>query len=181
MNASESAALPTIASLAREVERLVNARLAEILPARLGEFEGRFARDGDMAYGALNTELFAPVRRLLQSRDLRAVPRLPGSFQESREWGNADESHQQRWMWSIIRRRNGEAIGAIAVGAHHDHHQFRLPRPPEILPVEATTPARVVEALGLRMPEFAQAQPFREWYRDWLVQTAREGASAADG
>ena len=173
MNASPQLAAggEAIVALADEIRKLVHARLAGTLPSRQEEFEARFARDGDMAYGALNTELFAPVRRLLRERDLFAVPRLPGGFQESREWGNDDESHQQRWMWSIIRGADGESVGAIAVGVHHDHQRFRLPRPPEILPLPATTTGGVIRALGERLPEFAKAQAFRDWYRDWLAQS----------
>lgn len=157
-----------IVRVAAAVQDLVDRGVAERLPARDGEFQALFQEVGDSAYGTLNTELFAPARAMLRGIGLKAVPRLPGSFQSSREWGNADESHQQRWFWSVILREDGTAIGAIAVGSHHDHSCFRLPRPPEVVAVEAITPAAIIRELSARMPEFGQAQDFRSWYADYL-------------
>jgi Family of unknown function (DUF6022) len=161
---------PDIHDLAHRIQHIIDEGLAAIIPARQAEFDERFVRDGDMAYGALNTELFTPVRRLLRALSLEAKPRLPGSFSDSREWGNEDETHQQRWMWSVI-RREGVPIGAIAVGSHHDHTRFRLPRGPEVVAVTGTTAGQILSQLGERMPEFAAAQPFRDWYKDYLASS----------
>lgn len=51
-----------IHSIARCVQRLVNAALAEQLPARQAEYQALFEQVGDMAYGNLNTRLFEPIR-----------------------------------------------------------------------------------------------------------------------
>ncbi|MFC5345542.1 DUF6022 family protein [Brevundimonas staleyi] len=157
-----------VETLARDIQRLVDDRLAATLPSRQAEFDDRFARDGDMAYGALNTELFQPVRALLKTRGLWARPRLPGDFQESREWGNADETHQQRWMWSFLSASDGPVLGAIAVGSHHDHTRFRLPRSPEVVGLSAVTPSALIAEMGTRFPAFVQAPSFRDWYRAYL-------------
>jgi hypothetical protein len=101
-----------IHALAERIQTLVDDQLAAILPAQQQDYDERFLRDGDMAYGALNTQLFQPVRTLLTELGLKADPRLPGDFQESREWGNAEETHQQRWMWSMIKAAGGQAVGA---------------------------------------------------------------------
>lgn len=164
-----------IQSLGKTIQNLVEEKLTEILPTRQAEFEERFRRDGDMAYGALNTELFQPVRNLLADSGLKAEPRLPGDFQESREWGNDDETHQQRWMWSMIIDQEGEAIGAIAVGSHHDHAGFRLPRSPEIVSLSAKSWDDAVAELAASMPEFATAQSFQLWYQNYLAQTQAQG------
>ncbi|MDH4442223.1 MAG: DUF6022 family protein [Rhizobium sp.] len=160
-----------IRALANQIQALVDERLAVILPAHQQGYEERFLRDGDMAYGALNTQLFQPVRTLLTELGLEAAPRLPGDFQESREWGNAEETHQQRWMWSMIKQGSGQVVGAIAVGSHHDHSSFRLPRSPEVVGISATNCDEVIQELGEKMPEFAQAQSFRLWYQDYLAQS----------
>lgn len=155
-----------IEDLARAIQKLIDDGIGEVLPRRLAEFQRRFEQDGDMAYGALNTELFQPVRALLRNRGLRAKPRLPGGFQDSREWGNSDESHQQRWFYSVIIEDGGDVLGAIAIGSHHDHRAFRLPRNPEVLAVAAHTPAAIEREIGQRYPDYAAAQPFRAWWRD---------------
>lgn len=167
-------------SLGDRIQTIVDEGIASILPAKQSEFDERFRRDGDMAYGALNTALFQPVRRLLSELGLKAKPRLPGDFQDSREWGNADETHQQRWMWSLILRKDGKAIGAIAVGSHHDHSRFHLPRSPQILSLSATTWAAAKRELGDKLPEFARSQSFRDWYRDYLKENESAEGHADD-
>lgn len=159
-----------IFGLAQKVQRIIDQGLAESFPTRQAEFDARFAKHGDMAYGTLNTVLFAPVRGLLRDLRLKARPRLPGKFDDSREWGNEDETHQQRWMWSVILSEEGP-IGTIAVGSHHDHTCFRLPRRPEVIGISSTTPRQIVSELGRLMPEFAAAQPFRVWYRNYLASS----------
>lgn len=169
----------SMAALSQTIQTLVDATLLEILPARQAEFDDRFRRDGDMAYGALNKELFQPVRRFLSRAELTAKPSLPGDFQESREWGNADETHQQRWMWSLILNAEGTTIGAIAVGAHHDHSRFRLPRSPEVIGLEATSWDDAERALEGRFPAFAKEASFRVWYQNYLSQPGTADTSGA--
>lgn len=167
--ASPGAPMGDIAQVAAAVQSLVDRGMTERFPARQAEFQALFEEVEDAAYGTLNTELFAPVRVMLREAGLKATPRLPGSFQSSREWGNADESHQQRWFWSVVSREDGTTIGALAVGSHHAHGRFHLPRSPEVVAVRATTPAAVVRELAAGMPEFGEAQEFRSWYADYLA------------
>ncbi|WP_299364239.1 DUF6022 family protein [uncultured Paracoccus sp.] len=161
-----------INEIAAAVQILVDRGMAERLPDRKQEFQDLFDQVGDAAYGRLNTELFWPVRAMLGTAGLKATPRLPGRFQSSREWGNADESHQQRWSWSVVSKADGTAIGAIAVGSHHDHGRFHLPRSPEVIAVEATSEAAIIRELSARMPAFGEAQDFRTWYADYLAGQA---------
>lgn len=172
--------LGDIVQVAAAVQSLVDQGVSERLPLRQDEFQALFEEIGDAAYGKLNTELFAPVRAMLKTAGLKATPRLPGSFQSSREWGNVDESHQQRWSWSIISRAAGSPIGAIAVGSHHDHGRFRLPQPPEVIAIEATTTAAIIREISASKPEFGQTQDFRTWYADYLAGHAGSDHAAPD-
>lgn len=156
-----------IRAIADFVQTTVDRQIDHILPARLEEYQRCFEEIGDLAYGKLNAELFSPTRTAFLTAGLKATPRLPGSFQRSREWGNADETHQQRWMWSII-SMDGQPIGTLAVGSHHDHTHFRLPRSPEILAVEAVTPGKIVAEIAKSHPQFADELEFRQWYANYL-------------
>jgi hypothetical protein len=69
-----------------------------------------FNRAGGMAYGAYCYKLFRPVHKQLKQARLRPLPWFPGDFSISREWGNADESDQPRWMWSTITSIEGESL-----------------------------------------------------------------------
>jgi vancomycin aglycone glucosyltransferase len=159
-----------IHALARRVQAIVDLELARILPVRQDEFQRRFEAHGDLAYGTLNAELFRPVQTALREAGFKATPRLPGSFQRSREWGNPEETHQQRWMWSVIRTAQGTPIGSLAVGSHHDHSRFRLPRSPEILALRATVPSRIVAEIAQTHPRYAEQEDFKDWYAQYLAQ-----------
>jgi len=156
------------------VQSVVDRRTEALLAEMSHNWQQLFETTGDMAYGKFNALLFQPLRKPFVDAGLKPSPRLPGSFQSSREWGNADETHQQRWFYSIIVKADGGPLGALAVGAHHDHHQFRLPRSLEILPVRATTPAAIEREIGNRLPEFAIAKPFRQWWKDYQSAEAAE-------
>lgn len=155
--------------LGNYLQNYVDCQTEALLSAPEEDWQHMFEAIGDMAYGKFNERLFQPLRQVLVSAGLKPVPRLPGSFQSSREWGNHDESHQQRWFTSRIVIREGAALGTIAVGSHHDHLRFRLPRSPEIIALEATKPREVVAALSAHRPEYGRAQEFREWYADYLA------------
>ncbi|HZX80011.1 MAG TPA: DUF6022 family protein [Lysobacter sp.] len=164
-----SAATSDIRLLARFIQTTVDAGFSELYESCLDEYQQLFEQMEDMAYGRFNMMLFKPVRRAMDTHGLKAVPRLPGSFQTSREWGNADETHQQRWMTSRIVLPDGRALGTIAVGSHHDHSRFRMPRSPEIIAIEATGRRTVIDVLRDRMPEYGQAEDFRDWYARYLA------------
>jgi hypothetical protein len=161
-----------IAILAANIQTQLDEALPDLLRTRGAEFQRLFEEVGDSAYGSMNTALFAPIRSMLREAGLVAKPRLPGSFQTSREWGNYDESHQQRWMWSIVHKMDGPPIGALAVGSHHSHLRFEVPRGPEVIGLEATTPSAVVGKLSAVLPEFGKAQDFRAWYAQYVAEQA---------
>lgn len=162
-------AVTNIFALGDLIQATVDRRLRELWEPNSAEYQVLFEQVGDMAYGKFNALLFLPVRKALEASGLKASPRLPGSFQTSREWGNTDETHQQRWMVSRILGAGGSPLGTIAVGSHHDHTRFRLPRSPEIIALEAVRPKDVIAALSERLPEFGKAEEFRDWYAAYLA------------
>jgi hypothetical protein len=89
---------------------------------------------------------------------LRAEPQLAGDFEISREWGRADQTDQQRWMWSTIHSADGEPLGTIVTKFYHDHTQFRIPRAPQILGLTETGKENVVEALSKRSAKFKNSR-----------------------
>jgi len=163
-----------IRAFAAYVQSIVERRTEALLADTSHNWQHLFETTGDMAYGKFNALLFQPLRKPFADAGLKPSPRLPGSFQSSREWGNADETHQQRWFYSTIVTADGGPLGAVAVGAHHDHQQFRLPRSLEILAVRATTPAAIEKEIGTRLPEYAIAKPFRQWWKDYQSEEAAE-------
>jgi hypothetical protein len=132
-----------------------------------------FDRGGDMAYGTYLNLLLRPVHKQLKLAGLRPKPKLPGEFDTSREWGNADESDQQRWMWSTIHAADGEPLGTIVMIVFHDHTQFRIPRQPQVIALPETSKDAVVEALSRRSADFAQALEFTIWYEEY--QRSQQG------
>jgi hypothetical protein len=166
-----------IFALADFIQNVVDARLHLLWSGLEDEYQTLFETVGDMAYGKFNGLLLQPVRKAMADAGLKASPRLPGSFQSSREWGNQDETHQQRWMTSKIIKDNGTVLGTIAIGSHHDHSRFRLPRSPEVIALRVSRPKEVVAALSIIKPEFAEAEEFRIWYAKYL---ADEDNAAAD-
>lgn len=159
-----------IHALGEFLQSVLDRHTEVLLTEHTEHYQQLFETMGDMAYGKFNTLLFTPVRRALETAGLKAIPRLPGSFQSSREWGNAEETHQQRWFTSRIVRADGAPLGTLAVGSHHDHSKFRLPRPPEIVALDVTRTTDFVAALSVIYPEYGQAQEFRTWYASFLAE-----------
>lgn len=124
--------------------------------------DSAFAKGGDKAYGTNLTLLLRPLTKAMRTFDLGVYPRLPGSFMESREWGNADGSEQQRWFWtSIVRQRDVCALGTLVTVLHHDHRCFRLPRAPEMFALAAVGVDVVERELCSLSAGYAAATPFR--------------------
>jgi hypothetical protein len=111
-----------------------------------------------MAYGTYLTLLFRPIHRQLKLAGLTPKPRFPGDFNISREWGVADETDQQRWMWSTVVAADGTALGTIVTVVFHDHTQFRLPRPPQIIALAETGKEAVIAVLSQRSDDFRNAR-----------------------
>lgn len=157
-----------ITALGTRVAQHITEHWQKILESERERLSTMFATEGDAAYGVYQNLLFKPIKALLEQAGLKASPSLPGGFQSSREWGNTDETEQQRWMWSTIRNATGEALGTLVNIIHHDHSQFRVPHQPEIIALNETVNAEVEAALSRLSTDFAQALEFTVWYAEYL-------------
>jgi hypothetical protein len=148
-----------IFALGGEIETYLAAEWRSILDENSEKLADAWQRAGEMAYGTYLDLLYRPVHRWLKESGLRAVPKLPGEFEISREWGDGpDETDQQRWMWSTIETMEGTPVGTIVTITPHDHTQFRIPRAPGVVALAETGKDAVVDALCRRSPEFAAAR-----------------------
>ena len=157
-----------IAALGAFVNAQINAHWQGILERESATLERLFATEGDAAYGVFQKRLFTPIKRSLEAAGLKAVPGLPGNFGSSREWGNEAETHQQRWMWSVIQTLSGEAQGTLVNVIHHDHTAFRVPHQPEVIALFETGKKAVEAALSSRSSDFAAALESTVWYAQYL-------------
>jgi hypothetical protein len=145
--------------LGRHIQEHVDETWQPLLQNRHDHFKKVFEDIGDEAYGAYLEFLFRPIFQQLKASRLEAVPKLPGEFEISREWGsNVEQTDQQRWMWSTVQKVTGETLGTLVVIVYHDHTMFRVPRQPEILSLNEVGKEAVVRALSERSSEFAAAQ-----------------------
>lgn len=167
-----------IHALGRAIERRVEENWQALLEGKMDRLLHVYERAGDMAYGAYADLLFKPVHQALRQAGLRATPKLPGEFDISREWGNADESDQQRWMWSTIRLLKGKPLGTIVTIIFHDHTRFRLPRQPRIISLEEVGKEAVAEALSNRSDDFRKALEFTIEYAEYLKREAEATGKA---
>ncbi len=157
-----------IFTLARQAEELITENWQRLLEKNQAKLLDAYNRAGDMAYGTYCDMLFRPVHKLLKQTGVSVSPRLPGDFDLSREWGNADESDQQRWMWSTLTAATGEPLGTFVTVIFHDHTEFRVPRQPQIIALRETGKEAVVDALSHRSDEFKQALEFTVAYAAYL-------------
>ena len=147
-----------IHNVVRYIERHIAENWEVILQSKHDKLLDAYNRAGDMAYGTYLNLLFRPVHRHLKQVGLRLAPKLPGDFEISREWGNKEETDQQRWMWSSIESAEGETLGTIVTITYHDHSQFRVPRQPGVLGLTETGKEAVVEALSSCSADFKEAR-----------------------
>lgn len=145
-----------IGALAAHIERHIAQNWQRLLETKHDKLLDAYHRVGEMAYGAYLEWLFRPLHKQAKQAGLSLSPRFPGDFNISREWG--EEEDRQRWMWSTVSARDGAALGTIVVKVFHDHTQFRLPRPVEVIALTETGKDAVVEALAQRSTDFAQAK-----------------------
>lgn len=157
-----------IRALARWVDDHLAAHWQGVLEAHHDSLVAAYAKAGDLAFGTYQNLLFREIKRQMRGDGLSAVPALPGDFQTSREWGNADGTDQERWMWSVIHAASGKALGTLVHVVPHDHTRFRLPRRPSVFALHESGRAEVDAALSARSPDFAAAQPFHQWYENYL-------------
>ena len=158
-----------ITTIARYLEDHIDQHWQGVFDAMAQEMADLYPKLGDMVYGRYISRLLRPALAHMKAAGLRSSPRLPGSLMQSREWG-ASETDRQRWMWSKISGDGGAAIGTIAFGFHHDHMQIRLPRPPQIVPLDAVTRRAVEAALAFLMPEFGQAMDMKQEVAIYMAQ-----------
>jgi len=147
-----------IETIGRFIQEYINKNWKVVLETRQEKLQDAYTRAGDMAYGTYGEYLFRPVHKELKQAGLRPVPNLPGKFDISREWGNADETDQQRWMWSTIRRIEGEPLGTIVIVFYHDHSRFRVPRKPQVIAITQVGKEQVVKELARRSRNFRNAR-----------------------
>ena len=133
-----------------------------------------YERSGDAAYGVFLGLLFRPIRILMEQAGLRANPHFPGDFDASREWGNEDESDNQRWMWTTIENADGQALGTLVTIAHHSHQGFHVPRAPGLLALREVGKSEVEAELSRRSADFASATEFSVWYAEYLKGQGEE-------
>jgi hypothetical protein len=166
---SESASRD-IHTLARYIQQHVNEHWEQVFQENRQEMIDRYDEIGDAVYGLYGQRLFKPVHAQLKTVGLRAVPRLPGSFSTSREWGD-DDSDRQRWFQSKIVTTDGAAVGTMVVIFYHDHLQIRIPRPFEIFGLDVTSRGSVIEALSRRSEAFKKALDAKDEYAAYLAAT----------
>ncbi|WP_221089374.1 DUF6022 family protein [Deinococcus aquaedulcis] len=140
------------------------AQWQDVLGTHAGKLADAYARAGDAAYGTYLNLLLRGAKRELRAAGLRAQPPLPGDFGVSREWGNAQETDQERWMWSVLHSPDGTPLGTLVVAMAHDHTRFHLPRRPRAFGVPSVDLTQTETLLGERSADFAAALPFHAWY-----------------
>jgi len=167
-------ALYQIYKIGQFIDAHIQSNWQGVLSNHADKLKRAYEEAGDMAYGTYLNLLLNPVLKEMKELGLRAEPRLPGDFDISREWGNEDETDQQRWMWSAIYDKGGEPLGTIVIQVYHDHTQFRLPRKPGVLALTMTAKEEVAEALSALSESFAQALEFTEEYKLYLASLNEE-------
>jgi hypothetical protein len=166
-----------IHAIGRYIENHIAQNWQTLLQKNKDKLLDAFKKAGDMAYGAYCYKLFRPVHQQFKQHRLYPLPWFPGDFNISREWGNLDQSNQQRWMWSKIASMEGKEIGTIVTIIFHDHNQFRLPRQPQIIALTETSKDAVVEVLSARSTDFKNAQEFQIEYAEYLRSLENRGSS----
>jgi hypothetical protein len=123
---------PDIFAIAQYIENHIAENSQSLLLKHRDKLLRAFEKAGDLAYGVYLNFLFRPIHQQLKQVQLSPKPRFPGDFNISREWGNQEETEQQRWMWSSIESTEG-SLGTIVTITFHDHTQFRIPQNPQII------------------------------------------------
>ncbi len=174
---SEAKAGGDIQAVGRVIQQHIREQWDSVFQTKRDEMVEKYPEIGDSVYAIYGTALFKPVHKAMKAAGLKATPSLPGKLGISREWGD-DESDRQRWMWSkITRAEDGSALGTIVIVYHHDHVEVRIPRPMEVIALEESGKAAVIEALSRRSPEFAVAKDINAEYADYLASLAEEEQS----
>jgi Family of unknown function (DUF6022) len=157
-----------IFTIGQYIEGHIDANWQTLLQKHHHKLLRAFNKAGDMAYGAYLNFLFRPVHMQLKQVNLYPQPRFPGDFSVSREWGNKEETNQQRWMWSTIKSTQGDSLGTIVTITFHDHNKFRIPQKPGIIALAQINKDAVVEALSQLSFDFKNAREFQVEYEEYL-------------
>ncbi|HAX78874.1 MAG TPA: hypothetical protein DCY88_24360 [Cyanobacteria bacterium UBA11372] len=157
-----------IFAIAQYIESHIALNWQTLIHKNIDKLVGVFNKAGDMAYGMYLGWLFLPIHKQLKQVQLRPEPRFPGDFNISREWGNQEQTDQQRWMWSTIESTAGKSLGTIVTITFHDHTQFRIPQKPQIIALTETSKEAVVEALSQRSADFKNSLEFQIEYAEYL-------------
>ncbi|MFH7029502.1 MAG: DUF6022 family protein [Heteroscytonema crispum UTEX LB 1556] len=157
-----------IFTIGQYIEGHIAANWQTLLQKHSDKLLRAFNKAGDMAYGAYLNFLFRPIHMQLKQVGLYPEPRFTGDFSISREWGNKEETNQQRWMWSTIKSTKGDSLGTIVTITFHDHNQFRIPQKPGIIALAQTNKDAAVEALSQLSADFKEAREFQIEYEEYL-------------
>jgi hypothetical protein len=149
-----------IFTIANYVQQYVNEHWNAIFQENRDEMVRLYPEIGDSVYGVYGNKLFKVLHEEFKANGLRATPKLPGSLNMSREWGD-DERDRQRWMWSKIIGADGTAIGTIVTVFYHDHIEIRIPRVFQIIALKETSKSAVIEALSQMSSDFANAMDMK--------------------
>lgn len=150
-----------IFTIGRYVQQYVNENWEAVFQAERDEMVRLYPEIGDSVYGVYGNKLFKALHEEFKAIGLRATPKLPGSLNLSREWGN-DDRDRQRWMWSKIVGSDGTAIGTLVTIFYHDHIEIRIPRVFKMMALKETSKGAVIEALSQMSADFANAVDMKE-------------------
>lgn len=168
----------TIHTLGQYVQAYLDAHTQPVFAVHQARMERQYAEIGEAVYGVYGKHLFAPLYVEFKAMGLRTTPRLPfGGFADSREWG--PEEDRQRWFWSKITADDEVALGTLVLAFYHDHVRLRIPRPPRVVPIEATSKVAVIAALARIAPEYGRTQDARSEIAAYLAQQAQEASTPA--
>ena len=160
--------------IAQQTRLHIDKNWAFVLSQHSARLVKAYQEMGDGAYGLYLDFLFKPVYKQLKDCGFSVLPKLPGNLNISREWGNVDETDQQRWMWSVLKFPDGSECGTIVVEVYHDHTQFRLPKPPAIGFLTFTKREDIIAELSRISPDFSKAKDMKAEYADYLANSSEK-------
>lgn len=165
-----------IFTIGRYVQQYVNENWQVVFQAERDEMVRLYPEIGDSVYGVYGNKLFKALHEEFKTSGLRATPKLPGSLNISREWGD-DEHDRQRWMWSKVVGQDGTAVGTIVTIFYQDHVEIRIPRVFKVIALKETSKGAVIEALSRMSVDFANAVDMNtefELYMQQMEQSSPE-------
>ncbi|MCZ8520481.1 MULTISPECIES: DUF6022 family protein [Paenibacillus] len=158
-----------VTDILRVAEPVLSASWKTLVQEKNGEYARMYEEYGERAYGVWAQELMAPVADRLRQEGYA----VKGGFNRTdsvENWGPPEE--RERCIWYTVKREDGEAVGSLVLQLYHSHIQFHLPRPPQLLAIEATRREDILASLAIastRVP----------WNRPAQRTPAPEGRPAA--